>query len=252
MAATVMFGNLLYSIGGTVIGGPGQATSEVDVLPLSDTTAPTVLAPPDLTISPTDPVYPTSVPIHIAAHVTDRSGIAGARLQRSINGGPYTDVTSPWSAADTTVQPDSSYTYRQQYVDGAGNLSAWTKSQTVTAAVDEEGYPGITYAGSWTRTSSPSALGGATETTMSPSASATLTFSGRGVRFLGMSTSQSGFAELIVDGTLQGIYNFAPDAANTVPLTYSWPTSGRHTFEVVDVKGGSGTRIDVDAFVVIA
>ena len=35
-----MFGSTLYSLGGA-LGGPGQATSEVDMMPLADTIAPT-------------------------------------------------------------------------------------------------------------------------------------------------------------------------------------------------------------------
>jgi hypothetical protein len=251
MPATVMFRSSLYSFGGT-LGGPGQATSEVDVLSLADTMAPTVQAPPSMTISPTDPVNTAAVPIHIVAHVTDPSGIAGVHLQQSIKSGSFSDVLYPWSGADPTVQPGTAYAYRQQYVDGVGNLSAWSAGPTFGASIDEESFRSIKYSGTWIRGSSSGALGGFTRSTMSPGASATLAFSGRSVRFVGAATAQSGFAEIVVDGVLQGIYNFAPGASNTVSLTYSWPMSGNHTIEVMDVKGGAGTRVDVDAFLVLS
>jgi hypothetical protein len=133
-----------------------------------------------------------------------------------------------------------------------GNISAWSAGPTFAASIDEESFPSIKYAGTWIRSPSSSALGGYTRTATSPGATATLSFTGRSIRYVGVSTSQSGFAEIIVDGVLQGIYNFAPGASNPVSLTYSWAASGPHTIEVEDVKGGSGTRIDVDAFVVLS
>ncbi len=251
MPATVMVGSSLYSIGGT-LAGQGEATSEVDVLPLSDATAPTVAAPPQMTIAPMDTVYTTSVPIRVVNDVTDPSGIAGAHLQRSVSGGPFTDVQSPWSGADTTVQRGTTYTYQEQYTDGAGNLSALSAGPTFTASVLEESYRNIKYSGSWTRMQVSGALGGYTRSATSPGASATFTFTGHSVRYVGVSTAQSGFAEIIVDGVLQGVYNLAPGAANSVPLTYSWASGGQHTIELINVRGGSGNRIDVDAFLTLS
>jgi hypothetical protein len=251
MPATVMVGTTLYSIGGG-LSEPGQATNEVDVLPLADTMPPTIQAPPSITVSPTGTLYTTSVPIHVVNHAIDPSGIAGAHLQRSANGSPFTDGLYPWSPSDTTIRPGVPYVFREQYVDGAGNLSAWATAPSFRASVFEEGYSGVKYTGTWMRGSLAGSLGGSTKWTTSPGASATLGFTGRSVRFVGASTPQSGFAEIIVDGVLQGIYNFTPGAANSVGLTYSWPSSGKHSMQMVDVKGGPGLRVDVDAFVVLS
>ncbi len=251
MPATVMFGQTLYSIGGT-LAGQGRSTNEVDVLPLTDTTAPAVQNPPQTMISASDPLSATALPVRVVNHVTDASGIAGAHLQRSVNGSSFSDVQAPWSGADTTVQPGSSYTYREQYDDGAGNLSPWSNSSAFNASLAEETSTAIKYAGNWVHTTVSGAIGGSTRSTSSPGASATFTFTGHSVRYVGVSTRQSGFAEIVVDGVLQGVYNFAPGTSNSVSLTYSWPTSGQHTIEVIDVKGGSGMRIDVDAFAALS
>ena len=251
MPATVMYNNSLYSIGG-MLAGQGQATNEVDVVPLSDTAAPTIQAPPQMTVAAGDSVSTMAVPIHVVNDVTDPSGIAGMHLQRSINGGPYLDSLSPWSGQDTIVDPGGSYVYREQYADGAGNLSAWTTGPSFTASIWEETAGAIRYVGPWVRQQLSGALGGSTRSTSTPGASATFTFTGHSVRYIGASTPQSGYAEIIVDGAVQGIYNFAHGATNTVSLSYSWVTAGQHTIEVVDMRGGPGLRLDLDAFLTLS
>jgi hypothetical protein len=251
MPATVFFNNSLYSIGG-MLAGQGLATKEVDVVPLSDTSAPTITAPPQMTIAAGDVVSTSAVPIRVLNNVTDSSGIAGAHVQRSINGGPFLDPISPWSALTTIVNPGGTYVYRAQYVDGAGNLSAWTTGPSFSASIEEESATAIKYVGPWVRQQLSSALGGSTRSTASPGASATFTFTGHSVRYVGASTPQSGYAEIVVDGAVQGIYNFAPGASNTVSLSYSWVAGGQHTIEVIDMRGGPGTRLDLDAFLTLS
>ncbi len=237
--ATVMFGSTLYSMGGIAeSAGYEYPTSEVDVLPLSDVTPPKVVAPMQVAISPKDGVSLSTIPVYLTGgNVTDPSG-TGVHVQRSIDGGPFTDYF--WLfLSNFGVTPGHSYTFREQWTDGAGNLSAWAVTPTFRANELQENAGQLVYAGQWTRQANKSALGGYVKSSSVPGASVTFHFTGHSVRFIG--TTQ-GKASIYVDGVLKG-------ALGVAASTYTWPTSGVHTIKIVIVSGGSVSKATtVDAF----
>jgi uncharacterized protein YkwD len=124
--------------------------------------------------------------------------------------------------------------------------SAWTRVQQSASAVR--------YAGSWATYESTSASGGTYRRSSTQGSAATYTFSGTGVRWIGIRSSAGGIAEVRLDGLLvANVDQYA--SANSwqrVLFERTGLSSGSHTLEV-RVKGtknssSSGYRTYIDAF----
>jgi hypothetical protein len=104
------------------------------------------------------------------------------RLQRSINGGAFADVTG-WttrlSAPTQNLTPGTTYQFRVQARDASGRIGT-ANGPTFTTAVRQENDPTITYTGTWlARLAKATAFGGFVRPTTTAGAKASSTFSGR-------------------------------------------------------------------------
>jgi hypothetical protein len=112
----------------------------------------------------------------------------------------------------------------------------------------------VRYSGSWSNGSNSSASGGTYRRSDLPGAYARFTFTGRGVRWLGVKSATGGYAELRIDGALVGTVNQYRRSPSFIQKLFERTglADGRHTLEV-RVKGtrssrSSGYRTWVDAF----
>jgi hypothetical protein len=104
----------------------------------------------------------------------------------------------------------------------------------------------ITYRGGWSKASYRGYAGDAVRYATRPGASATLTFTGRSIRWVGPVGPTRGRARIYVDGKLVRTVNLQARAfrARTTLFSRDWSRSGRHTVRIVVRTGGRPVAID--------
>ncbi len=233
-----------------------------------DTNAPTVKAPAENLISPSQ-LGTSKIPVRINwSGSDDRSGIARYELQRNFNGGSFSDVSLANSVSSTrTINlAPANHRFRVRAQDKAGNWSAWKAGPNFSLRAYQEGSRSVVHEAifcapesycpnnTWTRQAIASAYGGYVKHNDSRGAEVTFTFTGRKVAWVSRKSPRSGRAKIYIDGThvrTVDLYS-AKGKARQVVFTKSWSTSGTHTL-TVDIAGqnsaSGGRRVDIDAFV---
>lgn|GEM_PF-2099598 len=107
----------------------------------------------------------------------------------------------------------------------------------------------ITYSGAWTHTSYVNAYGNTLSYSSSLNASATITFTGRAIKYVYSRASNRGQARIYLDGVLKdNVFAYSAKTRLQTAKIYEFPY-GTHTLKV-EVLGGAGVYTDIDAFVV--
>lgn len=115
----------------------------------------------------------------------------------------------------------------------------------------------ITYTGEWTRQTLSTASGGSTEYATDSGAKAELSFAGSNVGWLSNKGPDRGKAEVWIDGVKAATVDLYSSSAQPrkMVFTKNWDSADSHTLEIratgTKNAASSGTRIDVDAFVVL-
>jgi CSLREA domain-containing protein len=225
-----------------------------------DASAPTVQAP-EQSFSVNSTLDATTVPVKLTWSATDGvTGVTEYKLQQSTNGGSSTTV--PINTAGTTktvsLSPGDSYRFRVQAKDGAGNWSEWAEGPEFVVNAHQEASSAINYVGTWTQQAMESAYGGGVSYAEVTGDEATFSFVGRTFAWVTTKSADRGKAEVWVDGVklkTADLYSSTPQPRKVI-ATESWSTSDSHTIEVrvLGTKNASsnGTRVDVDAFIVLA
>jgi hypothetical protein len=239
--------------------------------PPSDTTPPTV--------SITSPANGATVSgtINVTASASDNQGVAG--VQFFLDGAfGAEDDTAPYSVPwDTTRSSNGSHTITAVARDNAGNQ---TTSQPVTVTVNnaasppppsptpttggrhfEESDSSVTLSSGWVNRNANDWLvwsGGTAVQSSIPGASATFTFTGTSVTWIGMRSVDSGQARVLMDGALvQTVELFARrDESQSRVFSVRGLPNGTHTMRI-EVAGtkhpdSQGVMVVVDAFEVPA
>ena len=221
----------------------------------SDTTAPSVSAvqhfvPSGYTAGPT-------VPVTFRWTASDPSGISQVAAYLSTNDGAWVQQTLP-SAAPSSVTlsltPGTKYRMAVAARDGAGNWSGYAYSATTTPGLWQENSGYVSFSTGWTQSAWASAAGGALKVSSTTNASASFSFTGTNVAWVGTKATNRGQAYIYLDGVYKATVDLysASTSARTVLASYSWPTSGTHTMKVVVVGTSGRPAVDVDAFVRLA
>ncbi len=185
------------------------------------------------------------------------SGLASAQLQRSINGGAYTQVLA-WTAGlptsgiglafDTTLKTGTTYRFRARLSDRVGNVSAWKYGAAFVPAMAQENGAGVTASAGWSRPATAGAIGGYVRTTSA--AGKTITITGVMSQFMviGPVTVGGGSFKVYADGVLKGTaLTSGGSTVNRLLLgLVPFATKKVHTIKLVSVGDGP---ISIDAFV---
>ena len=229
-------------------------------------TMPPAVQPPQQGLTMGAALGTTTIPTKLTwAATDDQSGIAGYELQQSVNGGAFARVglASATSTAKTLqLNPGSTYQFRVRATDGADNTSAWSTGPAFTVETQQEDSAEILYEGSWAQQGSTSAYGGALRYANTKSSAAQLTFTGRNVAWVSTRGPNMGRATISVDGVVVKTVDLY--SSTTLPRSmifsrvFDQSTSGSpesHTIRVQALgtknSASSGTRVEVDAFVVL-
>ncbi len=207
----------------------------------------------------------STVPVKLDWSATDAgSGVAGYELQQSTDVGPWTNVALP-SATTTTAKPTleagKTYQFQMRAKDNAGNWSDWAKGQSFKVNVLQETDTNIGYTGTWGTQSLSSASGGALKYASASGDVAKLSL-GSGVLNVGWVAPKGvdrGKAEAWVDGVKAkdvDLYATGTQSRKVVYTKNGLSDSQARAVEalVLGTKNASssGTRADVDAFVVLS
>jgi len=222
-----------------------------------DTTAPVVKAPV-VRLRVGRALAGTSVPVKVSWSGTDAvSGIAAYALERSADGGttyaPMTIGTATATTRNTALAAGAtSYRFHVRATDASGNTSAWAAGPALKVVLVDDAVAKVVYRGTWTTSTPASASGATLHSTRARGASASITFTGRGIAWVAPRGTSRGKATLFLDGRNIGTVNLdAASASRILVYAKSWTASGKHTLRIVAAGTAGHPRIDVDAFVIV-
>ena len=247
----------------TATDASGNTSAASDTLKVTiDTGAPVAQAPVEVLVSSGNVSTAPTVPVKASWSASDAggSGVSSYELQRSKDGGAFSAL--PPDATPTSkianYQPVSSYQLRVRATDVAGNQSGWAAGPQFSVNLYQEDAAGVAYpSGVWTAEALSTALGGGVKYSGASGSKATFTFTGRQVGWVTNLDTNRGKAEVWVDGTRNKSSDLYRSASTPRVMTFvqDFGTTGTHTLEVrvlgTKNPASSGTRVDVDAFVVL-
>jgi spore germination protein YaaH len=222
-----------------------------------DRTAPTTSAP---RVKPQTGVRlaSTSPSTGLLASLTWTAGDAGVAaydVRQSVDGSRFADlaVGIPGAALAVSLTPGHAYRFEVRARDRAGNVGGWIASPTVRAAFTQEASPAIRYRGTWGTARNGYHLAGAARNSIMPGASATYTFTGRGIAWVTTLGPDRGVARIYLDGALVAIVdtNAPAFAFRAVAWARTWAWGGTHTLKLVVAGTAGHARVDLDAFEIV-
>jgi hypothetical protein len=224
-------------------------------------TLPPVVKPPAQSLVTSPSLDVVEVPVKLNWSASDNgSGVSSYELQRSINGGTWTDVLL--SLATTTTQnlePSNVYSFRVRAKDAAGNWSGWKQGSSFKINAFQESDSAIGYVGTWNAENLSNAYGGSLKYADAKGESSELTVtSASSIAWVASKGNNRGRAEVWVDGAnvkTVDLYNSTTQWRKTIYVKNNMNLSRAYTLEVrvlgAKSAASSGTRVDVDAFVVL-
>lgn len=200
----------------------------------------------------------SSVPVRVSWKGSDPDGtVASYQLQRSTNGGRnWSTVALPTANARSitlNLGSDSGHRFRVRAVDNRGKRSTWRTSDKLALSLKQQGSAKLRR--TWSKDSGSDLSGGSSHGTRLKGASATYTFTGRSIRWIGTTDADRGKARVYLDGRLVATVDTYSATRQTCRVLFARTVKpGRHTLRIV-VMGqsnnrASGNRVDLDAFVV--
>lgn len=233
-----------------------------------DTVAPTVGAPVQ-SIATDSQLGASTVPVKVTWSGSDTgSGVASYQVQQRKYGstawGAWSSATSGTTAKTLARQvAPGRYQFQVRAVDKAGNWSAWNPGTAFTVAAYQETSTAaagkITYSGTWSGQASSSASGGSTRYATARGSQATFSFTGgRQVAWVAPKASNRGNADVYLDGVkvaTVSLYVTAEQHRRVVFARTGLDPTVTHTLKVYVLgtkpTGSTGTRVDIDGFVVV-
>ncbi len=179
------------------------------------------------------------------------AGMQRYELDQSTDGSGWSRVSSNLTSASATRQlaTGHDYRFRTRAVDKAGNVGPWVNGSTFRLSHYNESNTRITRKGTWTRVESSVYFGGAARYATSNGATATFTFTGKGIGWIARKGPNRGKAEILVNGVkVATIDLYAASYQNQrIVWATSWSTAVSRTI-TIRVLGTSGRpRVDLDA-----
>jgi hypothetical protein len=165
---------------------------------------PPVVNAPSVRLTTTSGVPSSGVPVYVAWSLkSSDNGVRRYDLQLKVNSGSYVTRTLSSSTATSfriTLSASSNDVFRVRAVDRDGRVGAWAYSSTTRASSISDGSTLLHWTGSWRRVSSSKYLGGYVHSTNSSGPSASITFSGASVAWVGPVGPTRGKSKVYIDG----------------------------------------------------
>jgi hypothetical protein len=150
---------------------------------------------------------PTTIAEHRKWSATDpNDAVASYAAQQSINGGPWTPVTLSSATAtmySTRLAIGSTFALRVRATDSHGNVGSWAVGPTRTVNGFQESNATYSPKRSWKTANTAGAWGAAVEYATKANASASFSFTGDHIAWIGSKGSGYGSAKVYLDGKLR-------------------------------------------------
>ena len=138
-------------------------------------------------------------------------------------------------------------------IDRAGNIGVLRYGTTFKAAlVQETASTALTYAGTWSLSTSTAYSAGHSKNSATALDSASYAFTGQGIAWVSSKSVVRGGARVYIDGLLVqsvSLYARRPTTRQVVFAT-RFAVNGVHTIRIVVIGTAGHPRVDLDAFVV--
>lgn len=198
-----------------------------------------------------------TVPVWITWSGTDKGwGIKAYRLQRSVNGGAWTNVTLP-TARTTSIKAQlaygTTYRYRVRATDKASNIGSWDYGPAFRPRRFADTSAAVRYSSGWEAVTDPTAFGGVIHESRTGDRSARFTFTGRDIAWIAERGPTFGKARVYVDGVYITTVDTRLDQVLPRRLVFRrhWSSVGTHTIRIV-VSGTAGRpTISLDGFAIL-
>jgi CSLREA domain-containing protein len=226
-----------------------------------DKVAPTFSTKPTATLRSGQSLAGSASKARISWAASDNSGGSGIsfhRLQWSVDGLPYAEVSiEDWDASlryqDVELGRNHTYRFRAAARDNDGNWSAWSYGPTFLARLVQQSAASVDYTRTWTTTSNAVFSSGSVRYSKTAGASVSYRATGRAFAFVTTLGPTRGKARIYINGVLKATVDlYAATSKYRVQVwTKRYTDSEARTIKVV-VLGTSGRpRVDADAFVVL-
>jgi hypothetical protein len=181
------------------------------------------------------------------------TGVVRTKLQVSRNGGMWKNVTLGSAAATSVVvnlTPSGSYRFRVRAFDRAGNVSAWVAGPKFRPRLLQQSQ--ATLSADWSGVTDAALSGGSAASSHATAATASLSFYGRAISWIGSVGPGAGLAQVYVDGTLTETVDLhaATAGAKRILFSHAWGTLGSHSLRIVVLGTYGRPEVIVDAFAV--
>jgi peptidoglycan/xylan/chitin deacetylase (PgdA/CDA1 family) len=219
--------------------------------------APVETTPPVMNSVASKLYYPATMGTTAAVKTTwagsDNVGVSGYRVQRQVNGGTWTTITSATGATSLTqaLAFGSTYRYRVRATDTSGNVGAYLYTPSFKPLSAQETASTIGYQGTWRTSYSASFSGGGARYATAAGARATYTFTARSVAWVAERGPTRGSAQVFINGVYKTTVDlYAPTyAARQVVYAINWTSTATRTLTIVVLGTAGHPRVEVDAFV---
>jgi endo-1,3-1,4-beta-glycanase ExoK len=182
------------------------------------------------------------------------SGVHYVDVAQSTDGGAYVQIASkgpPWSL-NRLVSPGHTYRYRVRAVDNAGNVGAWSYGPTSRISAVSQSSRSVHYAGTWSGSTSTMWWGGTARSSSRAGSSATYTFTGRSIAWVGLKAVNRGKARVYVNGVLKATVDLYSTTTLKQRIVWSinYATSASRTVRIAVLGTAGRPRVDIDGFIV--
>ena len=182
------------------------------------------------------------------------SGIARFELSQSTDGRAFTSVSTGLTTSSVirNLAPGHTYRFRLRGIDRAGNVGAWMAGRAFTLRAISQSSAAVRYRGTWTTARSTTWWGGTARSSSTRGSTASYTFTGRSIAWVGLKSSNRGKAQIYVNGVLKSTIDLysATTLKQRIVWSANYATSATRTL-TIKVLGTTGRpRVDIDGFIV--
>jgi hypothetical protein len=156
----------------------------------------------------------------------------------------------PGTTFTRNLRPGHSYRFRVRAVDRAGNQGGASYSSKFRLTAVSQSTSAVSYQGRLTTSTSTAWWGGTAKSSSAAGATASYTFTGRSIAWIGLRGPNRGRAQVLVNGALVATVDLFASKylKQRVIWSASWTGSITRTV-VIKVLGTSGSpRVDLDGF----
>ncbi|MEO5939555.1 MAG: hypothetical protein ABIZ72_01525 [Candidatus Limnocylindrales bacterium] len=218
-----------------------------------DTTAPTV-GVPHSAITAGTAIDAGRVPVRVSWSGSDSgSGVDHYLWSRQIDGGIWSSAAISQTASMVrSVAPGSMYRVRVRAVDRAGNQSPWAYGTAFKVRSFQQSSSLVHYRGTWSTSTWSGWWGGTARSSSTKGSTASFTFTGRSIAWVGLKAATRGKAYVYVNGVLKATVNLysATTLRQRIVWSANYAASATRTITIKVVGTAGRPRVDIDCFIV--